>query len=293
MAGRVMVAIGITATTVLGIVYAYNAGQMGSELLFNSAWLLVFAMPFSGMLAAGLVRRIEPRIEKDRVLRHDGPAILSHWTHGVGTAILLGSGIALGFLFVPTFLGGGEPIWVAMNIHFVAVLLFLFGTFFYMANTVISAHRLPEHLPTKNFLDYTIRHYGPKFGFKKGAPAPPEDKYFESEKMAYLLAVAATGLVLISGLFKVAAHAVDLPAGLMGFMTLMHGVGTLLMLFFFVAHIFAGSIIPSSWPALRSMITGYMPLEVVEEEHAGWHQRLTQSDGGASSSADTTREEVH
>ena len=48
-------------------------------------------------------------------------------------------------------------------------------------NTIISKWRLREHLPTKNVVAYTVRHYGLLVGIKKFT-MPPEDKYFESEK---------------------------------------------------------------------------------------------------------------
>ena len=119
---------------------------MKQTLLFDTAGWLVWAAPFLGMFAAGLSRRRDPRIEGDRVLRHDPVAIVEHWTHGLGTAVLLVSGIMLGFLFVPSLVGGGRPTWTVLNVHFVAVVIFLFGTFYYGANTLLATKRLKDSL---------------------------------------------------------------------------------------------------------------------------------------------------
>jgi formate dehydrogenase subunit gamma len=249
---------------------------MAETLWFDSATWLVWFAPFAGVLAAGLSRRRDPVIEGDRVLRHDGAARLEHWTHGIGTAFLLATGIALGFLFIPRLAGSGQPVWAAMNIHFVAAVMFLFGTFYYGANTLLSWHRFAEHLPTKNAVDYTKRHYGLLLGFKKFT-FPPEAKYFESEKMAYILALGATSLIILTGLLKVAAHAIDVPGWVMGIATPVHDIATVAMLAFFLAHVFFAAILPMSWPVLKSMFTGYVSLEQAQKEHAGWYKRLTTS----------------
>src|SRR5450759_396004 len=89
MGRRLLIVAVIAAVSVLGVIYAWRIAFVdGAALLFNSGWGLVLLAPFAGMLAAGLTRRKDPVIEGDRVLRHDGPAILEHWTTGVGTCLL-------------------------------------------------------------------------------------------------------------------------------------------------------------------------------------------------------------
>jgi len=272
---RALVAVAFAVAFALGVVYAFRVAAVeGSELLFDSGWWLVALAPFAGVFAAGLTKRRDPVVEGDKVLRHDGPAILEHWTHGIGTLVLLVSGISLGFLFVPGLVGSGVPTWTAMNVHFVAVVVFLFGTFYYGANTVLSWKRFGEHLPTKNAFSFTVQHYGHLLGVKK-YEMPPEDKYFESEKMAYLLALVTTITVIVTGLFKAAAHVLDLPGGLMGVVTPIHDIATVGLLAFFLAHVFFAAILPNSWPVLRSMFTGYITKEQAQKEHAGWYGRLT------------------
>lgn len=274
MGRRLLIGVLAGAAFALGLVLAWRAASVdGAALLFNSRWWLVLAAPFAGMLAAGLTRRREPAIEGDRVLRHDGAAIVEHWTHGLGTAVLLVSGIAMGARFLPTLLGR-QQIWAAMNVHFAAAVVFLFGTFYYGANTLLSWHRFGEHLPTRNAFAFTVRHYGRLLGNKK-LEMPPEDKYFESEKMAYLLALAATSAIVATGILKVLAHVVSLPGAVMGPVTWVHDIASAGMLAFFLAHVLFAAVLPMGWPMLRSMFTGYVSVEHARSEHAGWLARIT------------------
>ena len=276
MGRRLLIVAVIAAVSVLGVIYAWRIAFVdGAALLFNSGWGLVLLAPFAGMLAAGLTRRKDPVIEGDRVLRHDGPAILEHWTTGVGTAALLVTGLALGALFIPSFLAK-QQVWAMMNVHFVAVIAFLFGTFYYGANTLLSWHRFKEHLPTRNAFPFTIQHYGRLLGDKK-YEMPPEDKYFESERMAYLLALVATAAIIVTGLLKAAAHVVSIPGAVMGPATLLHDIAALGLLVFFLAHVVV-VLLPMSWPMLRSMFTGYVPLEHAKAEHAGWLADIHKTD---------------
>ena len=277
MGRRLLIGAVAAVIFVLGVFYAWRIAFVdGAALLFNSGWWLVLLAPFAGALAAGLTRRTDPVIEGDRVLRHDGAAILEHWTHGIGTAVLLVTGLALGALFIPSLLSR-QQVWAAMNIHFVAVVVFLFGTFYYGANTLLSRNRFREHLPTGNAFKYTVQHYGRLLGNKK-YDMPPEDKYFESEKMAYLLALVATAAIIVTGLLKAAAHVVSIPGVVMGPATLLHDIAALGMLVFFLAHVVV-VLLPMSWPMLRSMFTGYVPLDYAKSEHAGWLEEIA-SDAG-------------
>ena len=101
------VAVGAVAVALAFAVKAASAD--GAQLLFNSgAWAILLA-PFVGVFAGALTKRVDPHVEGEKVLRHDGAAILEHWTHGLGTAALLVTGILLGFLFVPRLALGPRP----------------------------------------------------------------------------------------------------------------------------------------------------------------------------------------
>jgi formate dehydrogenase subunit gamma len=262
----------------VALAFAVKAASVdGAQLLFNSgAWAILLA-PFVGVFAGALTKRVDPHVEGEKVLRHDGAAILEHWTHGAGTAALLITGIMLGFLFVPRLAFGSANAALITNLHFAAVIFFLFGTFYWATNTMLATKRFKEHLPTKNAIAYTVRHYGLLLGSKKYT-MPPEEKYFESERMAFILAVAASGLVVLTGFVKVAAHVWNVPGAIAGAATFTHDVSTILMLAFFLAHVFFAAVLPMSWPMLRSMFTGTVSLEHAKAEHAGWLAAIRKDD---------------
>ena len=54
---------------------------------FDQAPWLVALAPFFGLFLSAFAKRTDPFIAGDRVYRHDAPARLSHWTHGIGTAV--------------------------------------------------------------------------------------------------------------------------------------------------------------------------------------------------------------
>ena len=240
---------------------------------FDQAPWLVALAPFLGLLLSAFTKRTDPFLVGDRVFRHDAPARISHWAHAAGTTVCLVSGIILGLRFTPAFVDDGPAAIVWQNVHFVAAVVFLFGTFYYLGNTIVSRWRLREHLPTKNVVSYTVRHYSLLVGIKKFT-MPPEDKYFESEKAAYVMAVVTAVLLVVSGLFKAAAHVfLALPDGLMNVMFWIHDIAAALMLVFLAAHVFFAVIAPFSWKTFPSMFTGWM-LSEAEKEHRGWLDRL-------------------
>jgi len=259
---------------IAGIVGAIVAANMG-QLLFNTLWPVLILAPFLGLLVAGRTKRHETYIDGDRVLRHDGAARLEHWTHGLGTVALIVTGGLLGVWFLKSALAGGEPTWLVMNLHYVAAWFFLFGTFFYLGNTIISYWRFKEHLPTKNVVKFSVQHYGHLLGIKKYS-MPPEEKFYESEKLAYIIATLSAALLIITGVIKVLAHIIHgMPAGFMHVTFIVHDLSAILITLFFLAHLFFGVLIPSAWPGLHSMLSGWLSVDEAREGYPGWFARIS------------------
>jgi formate dehydrogenase subunit gamma len=251
---------------------------MQEALWFDSLWALLLVAPFLGVLVAAVSKRTEPVIRKGKVLRHDGPARLAHWTHAFGTVFLLVSGIVLGTRYSPAFVtdSGNTAAW--FNVHFAFAALFLFGTFYWLGNTIISRHRFREHLPHKNAISSTLNHYGALLKIK-GAKMPEEEKYFESERLAFLAALGGAGLMVITGIIKALAHLIDMPGVFLNIVTWAHDIGALLMLLFLLAHLFFGSLLPVAWKAFPSIITGYMSVEAAKHEHPAWMKNIAEEEG--------------
>lgn len=261
---------------------------MLENMFFNQyAWIL-FIAPFAGLLTAALAKRTDPVIRGNKILRHDLPARVSHWSHAIGTVVLLISGIILGTRLTPALNAGGEASLVWFNAHFVFACFFLYGTFFWLGDTIVSPHRLREHAPSKGALKSIIDHYGSLLKIK-GCTYPREEKYFESERTAFLAAVGFSVLVMISGIAKALAHVFALPADLMGIVTWTHDIGAFLMLLVLLVHVFFGVLIPIAWKAAPSMIHGYIDLEDARHEFPAWVEKL-EKEARADSAPNASRE---
>ncbi|HEY3316880.1 MAG TPA: cytochrome b/b6 domain-containing protein [Coriobacteriia bacterium] len=283
MGRRSIVAVLLSLAVAAGVLLALKSASAATaalgirgapRLLFDSAAWAVWLAPFAALFASGFTRRQEPRIIDRQVLRHDDAAILQHWAHAAGTLILVGSGIALGIRgFLPRLVAGTYADGVAFNIHFLGAVLFVFGSFYYAGNTLMSG-RLSEHLPhdVGSSLRVVAAHYSAVLGKGK---FPAEGKYFASEHLTYPIAAVGSTLILLTGLIKVAAHGANIPGGLMGAVTLTHDITAVVLGLYLVAHAVAGALVPWSWPLLRSMLTGLVPLDYVREHHAGWYRELT------------------
>ncbi len=283
MGRRSIVAVLLSLAVAAGVLLALKSASAATaalgirgapRLLFDSTAWAVWIAPFAALFSAGFTRRQDSRIIGGQVLRHDDAAILQHWAHAVGTLILVGSGIALGIRgFLPRLVSGTYADGVAFNIHFVGAVLFVFGSFYYAGNTLMSG-RLSEHLPKDigASLKDVVAHYSAVFGKGK---FPSEGKYFASEHLTYPIAAVGSALIVLTGLVKVAAHTFDIPGGLMLVTTLTHDVVAVVLGLYLVAHAVAGALVPWSWPLLRSMVTGVVPLEYVKEHHADWYRELT------------------
>lgn len=266
----------------IGFVVAFEASQLvqyqkvfsGSytyNLLFTSFnWLIPVAV-FAGIFAGAASKHEESKLDNGKVLRHDGVAFLVHWAHASSTLLLLVTGVYLGFLFIPRLISGVQNVGFMLNLHFVGVVIFLFSITYHLTDLYISG-TLAEHMPASGDLKAAFAHYAAKLGMGK---APKEGKYLASEKLSYPLWVVSVGLVILSGFVKVSAHVWNLPAGLMGVTTLLHDVGALLVAVNLAAHVFLSSIVPWSWPLLKSMITGYVSAEYAQKHHALWYAELS------------------
>lgn len=267
-------AVGAYLAFALSRLYLFRPGFAGSYtyvLLFKSApWAVLAAAALGLFYGASVTDRPGPEIKNGKVLRHDEVAFLEHWTHASSTVLLLGTGIYLGFLFFPRLLPNAQTIGFVMNLHFVGVVVFLFGIFYYLANAWVNGG-LKEHLPEPGDFKAAVADYLSKLGVGK---APAEGKYLASERLSYVGWIVGVGGIILTGAVKISAHVWSLPGALMGAMSWLHDVFALLMLAMLAVHVVASSLVPWSWPLLKSMLTGYVPEEYARVHHAKWYAEL-------------------
>jgi cytochrome b subunit of formate dehydrogenase len=245
-----------------------TSGSYSYTLLFSSAWWMLPIAALLGMFLGAYRehRRPKPEIKDGKILRHDDVIFLEHWSVALSTALLAATGFTLGFFFIPRFVQNPEAVGFLLNLHFVGVLVFTFGVCHYVTD-VILVGGVKELLPKASDVKDSITQYTSKLGM---AEAPRSGKYFPTQRITYPLWVLSVLVISLTGLFKVAAHAWNLPSGFMGAMTWIHDLTALLMTLLLVFHVVAGAVVPWSWPLLRSMLTGYVSEDYARKDHPGW-----------------------
>ncbi|ABV37177.1 hypothetical protein Ssed_2570 [Shewanella sediminis HAW-EB3] len=262
---------------VISVAVSSYHGEQGREtvLLFDSLpYLPIFVFAVT-LLTASKLRRPGDRIEGDRVLRHDGIARLTHWTTAFGCLLLLATGIALGFLFIPRFVVDATATAIMFNLHFVGVLFFVFGCGLWATNQLVEPRRLGTHLPDESVwveLKKSVLHYTHMLGMTKIHVEAP--KYHHSGRLAGLVIIASSSVVILSGFGKLLARSADLNPGIAELINLSHGWAALALLLLIPVHAFLGGIAPWAWNTLTAMFTGYVSRDYAQKEHAIWFREL-------------------
>ena len=253
-----------------------TSGSLSYTLLFSSAWWMIPIAALLGIFLAAYRehRRSKPEIKDGKILRHDDVMFLEHWSVALSTALLAATGFTLGFFFIPRFVQNPEAVGFVLNLHFVGTLVFTFAVCHYITDVSLVGG-VKELLPKASDVKESITQYTAKLGM---AQPPRSGKYFPTQRITYPLWVLSVLAISLTGLFKVAAHAWNLPAGLMGAMTWIHDLTALLMTLLLAFHIVAGALVPWSWPLLRSMLTGYVSEDYARKNHPGWVDEMVRDE---------------
>jgi cytochrome b subunit of formate dehydrogenase len=258
------------------LVLVVTALAVGIVLANNSDAVLFDSMPWVTVVAAGVgfvlgvaraMLKGKEEISYGEVIRHGSGSFLEHWGTALGIFTLLASGIILGFLFFPHLAKTPTDTVFPLNIHFIGVLVTLFGGFFFAGDYLIT-RKYDRLLP--NIPDIFGGMIGKYFLRRKWTD---EDKYLSSQKVAFLGFALFGGVILVSGAVKVAAHIWEINAGWWSFFTVLHDVFSLLFLFLIIVHVLLVLGL-REWPALKSWITGKVTEEVAEEDYPVWHEEL-------------------
>jgi formate dehydrogenase subunit gamma len=252
-----------------GIFLSYSTFK--GEPLFDKSWAIwaligASVIGFILGMARGLLKK-KNAIMGEVVVRHGIGSFISHWGTAIGILLLMISGIIIGFLFIPPAAKTVEKIIPVLDMHFFAVILTLFGGFFFGADYAASrdwALLIPDtHDITGGFFGkYFLRRKWDK-----------EHKYLSSQKAAFV-PFAILGLAMvITGFIKVAAHVSNISAGVWGWATVIHDISALCMIIYLFIHV-GMVVLLGHWPALFSWFTGTVPTKVMKHEYPLWEQEL-------------------
>lgn len=276
----------------LHIYQAIFAGSYTYPLLFKTATWVIPVAALLGVYFGASLRRAKdsPDAKPGQILRHDEVAFFEHTAHATSTLLLMVTGTLLGYLFIPRLVTGAESAGFMLNLHFVGVVVFLFVNFYYLTEAWLDS-RLREHLPERDDFRTALLHYACQLKLAPG-PAPEEGKYLASERLSYVGWVLGVAGILLTGAVKVTAHVLPLPGALMSPVTFLHDLFSLYMVLMLAAHVFFSSILPWSWPLLRSMVTGYVTEEYAKHHHPKWYREVKHAAGETPAKPATQRSTV-
>jgi cytochrome b subunit of formate dehydrogenase len=243
----------------------------------NAQWGMVATVVVALILgvARGLLKK-KNEIKGEIVTRHGVGSFISHWATGFGIFALIYSGVMLGFFimngksiwFIPVFAKTLEQVIPALNVHYFAVLMTLFGGFFFGADYIATRDWT---LLVPNMQDI-IKGFIGKYFLRR--PWAKEEKYLSSQKSAAMPYIAIGLVILITGAIKVAAHVWPISANVWGWATVIHDVFMVFIILYTLVHV--GIVVAlGDWPAFRSWFTGTMSTKFVEHHHPVWFENLT------------------
>jgi cytochrome b subunit of formate dehydrogenase len=261
----VIILILVLAAVAVGAAFSHRSEAVFFDTL---PWLTVAAACLGFVL--GVTRALlkdKEDISDGEVNRHGGGSFLEHWGTALGIFVLLASGFLLGFLFFPSIMKNLDTTALPLNIHFIGVVITLFGGFFFVGDYIFSKKydRLIPNIP-----DIFGGFIGKYFLRRKWFS---EDKYLSSQKVAFLGFALFGGVLLISGAVKVAAHVWPINADYWAFFTVLHDLFSLLFIFLLVVHVLLVLGL-REWPALISWITGKVTEKRAKEDYPVWHEEL-------------------
>ena len=247
----------------------------------NAQWGILASVVVGLILGAlrGMLKK-KNEIKGELVTCHGLGSLISHWSIAFGIFAAIYSGVILGFFvmsgksiwFLPVFAKTQGAVISALDTHYFAVLMILFGAFFFCADYVATRDWT---LLIPNIQDVIQGFIGKYFLRRKWEK---EEKYLSSQKSAAMPYFAIGLVILLSGAVKVAAHvwigANGISANVWGWATVIHDVFMVFIILYTLVHV--GIVVAlGDWPAFRSWWTGTMSKNFVEHHHPVWFENLT------------------
>jgi formate dehydrogenase subunit gamma len=227
------------------------------------------------------------------IRRHLPSAIWMHWLNAACWLLLLGSGFGLlanpamqpvgpwwarlwtGFLGASGLLGLHVALglaWIALCVFFVALRLRQVAVPFLREITALHAASDATWCLRKGaglvLAPKVLRRLG------LDPTLPPQGFYNAGQKLAAVAAVACSlGLILTGGILFLSAGRANTEI-LLQWCLLAHFCCAGIMAIVLPVHIYMAALAPGERPALRSMFTGYVPLDFVRHHNPLWFQKL-------------------
>ncbi|MBI2888027.1 MAG: cytochrome b/b6 domain-containing protein [Chloroflexi bacterium] len=306
VAGLLVVLAGILATPFATERDAAARAWMGEEVGGSVAYALGlgFARVLPFIVAVGVLVALWQRLKgpspervlDGQVLRHERTVVVTHWINTVGMALGLVSAA-----FLLRWLERSLSLSDIYLLHYAASALVVFVVAHHVTYHGVSGGRglLPRsRAEVKQALAELLGYVG-VFARQRavlGVPLPTgvrrviqrplqrwgiiprdEDKYLATEKvLSYPVWAVLVGLLVVTGFLKGMRYLWPIPGPLLQAASFLHDGATVWVLVWLVAHVAPVVLVPRNLPLLRSMVTGRISVEYVQQFLPLWHQRLQQ-----------------
>lgn len=283
MRKQVLIILGLLLAVLgVGIYFSFTLEE---TVLFDPPTLwAVLAAAVLGLIFGAIraKRKAKESIEGGEVVRHSAGAFIEHWATALGIFVLITSGILLGLYFFTisyntlsdgallpiSAVGSLGAAFFALNLHFVGVVVTLFGGSYFAADYLVSRN-YSRLLPS--FRDIFGGFFG-KYMLRRKWTA--ETKYLSSQKAAFLAWAVLGIVVLVTGVIKLVWRAWPVQSSVLEVTTIIHDIVSLLFVLMLIVHILFVLGLRAHWPSLKSWITGKVPEKYAKEEHPLWYEEL-------------------
>lgn len=158
---------------------------------------------------------------------------------------------------------------VTLFIHYAAAIV-LIGVAAYHITYAIKSRSFGL-LPRKGDVKESVAIVGAMI---TGKEEPPSGKFLAEQRLAYAFIAGVVGVLIITGLFKVAKNLpfLSLPNGFLVVNTWVHNIFTGLMIVGIIAHLGAFLLKPNR-PLFKSMFTGTVDADYAKHRHSLWNPK--------------------
>ncbi|HHY26698.1 MAG TPA: cytochrome b/b6 domain-containing protein [Desulfitobacterium dehalogenans] len=214
--------------------------------------------------------------KRETILRQSLINRFVHWTTALAIFLLILTGFGqmpLYNRYNVTKLPGAEWLgdyFTTVNLHYLAAVLLIFVVFFHIVNAFIRKEF--DIFPRRG--DIKESYLIIKAMFTKGQE-PPSHKYLAEQRLAYFFIGFNVLLLIITGLIKMYKNVpgVDLPHSFLFWNTMLHNIGTVLLILGIIGHL-AAFIFKENRALLPGMFTGYIDRGYAKHRHVLWYRKL-------------------
>lgn len=213
--------------------------------------------------------------DRNKMTRHGLSVILEHWVAAISTFVLIFSGFGQMPLYkrymvdrIPG-LSWTADFSVTLVMHYWAAALLMGIVAYHLVFHGI--RREFDMLPRRGDLRESGRIILAVLGFGE---EPESDKYLAEQRLAYAFIGFSLVLLIVTGILKVLKNLppINYSEGFALWITLLHNIGTVLVIIGIVAHLGA-FLFKANWPLLPGIFTGKVDRGYAKRRHGIWYRR--------------------